>query len=109
MNGTPAAKARRNLARTYDRKIWHQAHNEKHPMRYRLHCHDGTYNLKCDRITLLADMMESKPFMIERIERLPAGRIGQEGLAAATQLHDDSLRSGSPSELRIPVWLVEVS
>jgi len=106
MNGTHASKARRNLARTYDRKIWQQAHNEKHPMRYRMYCQDGTYNLKCDRITLLAEMMESKPFMIER---LPAGRIGQEGLAAATQLHDDSLRSGSPSELRIPVWLVEVS
>ena len=71
-----------------------------------LYCHDGAYNLRCDRVTLLAEMMESKPFMIER---LPAGRIGQEGLAAATQLHDDSLRSGSPSELRIPVWLVEVS
>jgi len=106
MNGTPAAKARRNLARTYDRKIWQQAHSEKHPMRYRLHCHDGAYNMRCDRVTLLAEISETKPFMIER---LPAGRIGQEGLAAATQLHDDSLRSGSPSELRIPVWLVEVS
>jgi len=106
MNGTPAAKARRNLARTQDRKIWHQARSEKHPMRYRLYCHDGAYNLRCDRVTLLAEMMESKPFMIER---LPAGRIGQEGLAAATQLHDDSLRSCSPSELRIPVWLVEIS
>jgi len=109
MNGTHASKARRNLAHTQDRKIWQQARNEAHPMRYRMHCQDGVYNLRCDRITLLADMMESKPYRIERIERLPAGRIGQEGLAAATQLHDDSLRSGSPSELRIPVWLVEVS
>ena len=67
MNGTHAAKARRNLARTYDRKIWQQARSEKHPMRYRLHCKDRAYNLKCDRITLLAEMMESKPHRIERI------------------------------------------
>ena len=76
MNGSPAAKSRRNLARTYDRKIWQQAHNEAHPMRYRLYCHDGAYNLRCDRVTLLAEISETKPFMIERIERPPVGRIG---------------------------------
>lgn len=67
MNGTPAVKSRRNLTHTHDREIWEQARSEKHPMRYRLHCQDGAYNLKCDRITLLAEIRESKPYMIERI------------------------------------------
>jgi len=67
MNGTPATKSRRNLAHTSDREVWEQARKEKHPMRYRLYCQDGAYNLRCDRITLLAEMMESKPHRIERI------------------------------------------
>ena len=104
MNGTPATKARRNLTGTHDREVWEQARKEKHPMRYRLYCQDGAYNLRCDKITLLAEMREAKPYMIER---LSAERKGQEGLAAATQLQDDSLRPCSPSELRISVCLVE--
>ena len=67
MNGTRAVKSRRNLTHTHDREIWEQARSEKHPMRYRLHCQDVVYNLKCDKITLLAEMMESKPHRIERI------------------------------------------
>jgi len=104
MNGTHAAKARRNLAHTHDREVWGQARKEKHPMRYRLHCKDGAYNLRCDLITLLTEMREAKPYMIER---LSAERKGQEGLAAATQLQGGSLRPCSPSELRISVCLVE--
>ena len=67
MNGTPATKSRRNLTHTHDREIWEQARSEKHPMRYRLYCQDGAYNLRCDRITLLAEMRETKPYRIERI------------------------------------------
>ena len=67
MNGTHAAKSRRNLTHTQDRQVWLQARSENHPMRYRLHCKDGAYNLRCDRITLLAELRESKPFMIKRI------------------------------------------
>jgi len=67
MNGTHAVKSRRNLAHTQDRKMWEQARSEKHPMRYRLYCQDGAYNLRCDRITLLAEMMDTTPYRIERI------------------------------------------
>jgi len=88
MNGTRAAKARRNLTHTHDREIWEQARSEKHPMRYRLHCKDRAYNLKCDRITLLAEMRGSKP---HRIERLPAERKSKD--AGLTPVKgDDSLR-----------------
>jgi len=67
MNGTSAAKSRRNLTGTHDREIWEQARKEKHPMRYRLHCKDGAYNLRCDRGTLLAELKDTKPYRIERI------------------------------------------
>lgn len=67
MNGTPAAKSRRNLAHTQDKRMWQQARSEKHPMRYRLYCKDGGYNLRCDRTTLLAEIREIKPLMIERL------------------------------------------
>lgn len=67
MNGTHAAKSRRNLAHTSDRGVWEQARNETHPMRYRLYCLDGAYNLRCDRVTLLAEIRESKPYKIERL------------------------------------------
>lgn len=69
MNGTPAAKSRRNLEKTSARREWQQAHSEDHPMHYRLHCQDGAYNLRCDKITLLAEIRETKPFMIERIQQ----------------------------------------
>jgi len=88
MNGTHATKARRNLAHTHDREIWEQARKEKHPMRYRLYCQDGAYNLRCDRITLLAEMRDAKP---HRIERLPAERKSKDaGFTPAKG--DDSLR-----------------
>jgi len=69
MNGTHAAKARRNLTHTQDRQVWQQARSEDHPMRYRLYCQDGAYNLRCDRITLLAEMTETKPYRIERLQQ----------------------------------------
>lgn len=68
MNGTPAVKARRNLAQTEHRQMWRQAHSEDHPLRYRLHCKDGAYNIRGDKITLLAEIRESKPFRIERLQ-----------------------------------------
>jgi hypothetical protein len=67
MNGTPAAKARRNLAKTSDRAEWGQAHSEDHPLHYRLHGQNGAYNFKGDRMALLAEIHESKPERIERI------------------------------------------
>jgi len=88
MGCTQAAKSRRNLAHTSDREVWEQARKEKHPMRYRLYCQDGAYNLKCDRITLLAEMREAKPYMIER---LPTERKSKD--AGLTPVKgDDSLR-----------------
>ena len=68
MNGTHAAKSRRNLAHAHDREIWEQARSEDHPMRYRLYCKDGANNLRCDRITLLAELRDEKPYMVERID-----------------------------------------
>lgn len=67
MNGTPAAKSRRNLERTSGRTEWQQAHSEDHPLRYRLYFATGSGNLKCDRMTLLAEIRERVPYMIERI------------------------------------------
>jgi len=88
MNGTRAVKSRRNLTHTHDRGIWEQARKEKHPMRYRLYCQDGAYNLKCDWITLLVEMRGTKPY---RIERIPAERKSKD--AGLTPVKgDDGLR-----------------
>jgi len=60
--------SRGNLYDTLARKsIEAQARSEELPLRYRLYCKGGAYNIKCGRKGLIAEIKEVKPYKIERL------------------------------------------